>query len=204
MGKCLGRILVFQALFIVVFATAACNKSKKLANDAVPQAPNNGGGPPMGMGGPGRGGPKSPIDEVMVKLFRGPQSLKDSIGRELSSDAPPWESIQQQANEVAQLTASLAKYDPPKGSKESWTKHTSSFSKTGASLASAAEHKNKTDALAAHGALAKSCQACHQEHRGGPGGPGGRMRPPGGFGPPGGPPGPPPGPPPGGPPGGQQ
>jgi hypothetical protein len=194
MGKRLGRVLVFQALFVVVFTAAACNKSKKLNNDAVGQAPNEGGGPPMGMGG-GPGRPKSPIGEIMVKLFGEPgrpQSLKDSIGRELNSASPPWESIQPQAKEVAQLTASLAKYDPPKGSKESWTRHTASLSETGASLASAAEHKNKTDALAAHGALSKSCMACHREHRGGPGGPGGMMRP-GGFGPPGGPPGPPPG-----------
>src|SRR5262249_49830875 len=146
--------------------------------------------------------------DIMTKLFRGPQSLKDSIGRELNTHSPAWDSIQPQAKEVSQLTASLAKYDPPKGSKESWTKHTSSLSETGATLASAAEHKNKADALAAYGVLSdnKSCMSCHREHKGGPGGPG-MMGRPGGFGPPGGPrgaPGGPPGPPPGGPPGGQQ
>jgi hypothetical protein len=196
MGKRLGRILVFPALFVVVLAAAACNKSKKLNNDAVGQAPNGGGGPPMGMGG-GPGGPNSPVHEVMVKLFKGQPSLNEAIGRELSSDSPPWDSIQPQAKEIAQLTASLVRYDPRRGTKESWTKHTASFSETGASLASAAEHKDKTAALAAHGALSKSCMACHREHKGGRGGPGGMMRPPGGFGPPGGPPGPPPGGPPG-------
>lgn len=179
MGKRLGRILGFLALLAVVVAGPACNKSKN--DDPVGQAFGNGGGPPLGMsGGPGR--PHGPIGQTMTKLFKGPQSLKDSIGRELKSDTPAWETIQPQAKEFAQLAASLSKYDPPKGSKESWTKQISSFAESATALERAADAKDKDSAVATHAALTdnKTCKACHQAHKGGPGG----FGPPGRFGPP--------------------
>jgi hypothetical protein len=184
MGMRRGRVLAFATLVVVVIANSACNKSK--TDDAVGQAFGNGGGPPAGMfGGPGR--PHGPIREAMTKLFKGPQSLKDSISRELNSDSPAWETIQPQTKEFAQLAASLSKYDPPKGSKDSWTKLTDTFAKSAAALEHAADAKNKEDALTAHAALTENqtCKACHQAHRGGPGGMIGR---PGGFRGPGGPP----------------
>lgn len=177
MGKCLGRVLVFALLLAVLAAAPACNKSNN--NDQVNQGVGNGGGP-----WPGAGGPKTPTGEIMTKLGKGPQSLTETIGRELNTDPPPWDTIGPQTKEYAQLAASLSKYDPPKGSKESWTKQSASFAESAAALDRASGAKDKDAALAAHGALTKSCMACHREHRAGPGG----RRRPGGFGPPGGPP----------------
>ncbi|HTU91105.1 MAG TPA: hypothetical protein VMF69_13590 [Gemmataceae bacterium] len=162
MGKRLGRVLVFAALLAVVAAGSACNKSQN--ENAV------GGDPPPGRGGPGR--PRGPIGEVMTKLFKGQPSLKDSIGQELNSDSPSWETIQPQTKECAQLTASLSQYDPPKGSKESWTKKTASLSESAAALDRAAQAKDKDAARSAYETFSNSnsCKACHLAHRGGPGG----------------------------------
>lgn len=177
MGKRLRRVLVFSVLLGVSVVGPACNKSKN--DEAVGQGFGTGGGPPPGIiGGPGRS--RGPIGQAMAKLFKGSQSLKDSIGRELNSDSPSWETIQPQVKEFAQLVASLSKYDPPKGSKDSWMKMTASFSESASALERAAEAKNKDDAVAAHAAVSESqtCKACHQAHRGGPGG---RMGRPGGI-----------------------
>lgn len=172
----LCRVVGFHALLAVVLAAAACNKTKN--NDS------GGGGPGPGMvGGPGRGGPggpPTPIGEIMIKLSKGPAALTP-IGKELKTDPPPWDSIQPQAKEYAQLTASLGKYDPPKGSKESWTKLTGEYAATANELDRAAAAKDKDAAVAAHTKLTQSCVACHNEHKAGKGRPGG-------FGPPGGPP----------------
>jgi hypothetical protein len=140
----------------------------------------------------------------MTKLTKGPNSLTPVIEKELNSDAPPWETIQGQTKEFAQLAAAMGKNTPPKGHMESWEKLTSAYTEWASDLDAAAQAKSKDAALEAHGKLAGSCMACHREHRemrkGGGGPPG--FGPPGGppgFGPPGGPPGsgPPGGPPPG-------
>ncbi|MHB1424639.1 MAG: hypothetical protein ACYC3I_15835 [Gemmataceae bacterium] len=182
--QCLKRVLAGGAMLAVVVAVSACNKSK--TNDAVGQGSNNGGGSPPGMAGRGPGRPRGPIFEIMTKLGRGPQSLTNVIGRELSEEpVPPWDKIQPQAKEYAQLAASISKYDPPKGDKESWQRLSASFSRTATDLEHAAEKKDKKSALAAHEALNTSCKECHNAHKGGP------QR---GFGPPrgsGGPPEPP-------------
>jgi hypothetical protein len=180
MGKRLGRALGLAVLLAIVVVGSACNKNKNA--DVVSQV-GDGGGPPAGMDGgpPGMmGGPRSrgPIGQTMAKLFKGRPSLKDSIGQELNSDSPSWDTIQPQTKEFAELTASLSKYDPPKGSKESWTKLTTAFSEQATALDRAAAAKNKNDALTAHSTISESCKACHDAHRGGSGGR--RMRP-GGF-----------------------
>ncbi len=170
MGKCLERVLVFGLLLAALVTAPACNKSNN--NDQVNPGSGNGGPWPDG------GGPKTPIGEIMTKLGKGPQSLTETLGRELKAEPPPWDTIAPQAKEYAQLTASLSKYDPPKGSKESWTKQTASFAESAAALDRAADAKDKDAALAAHVALTKSCMACHREHRMGPGGMKGRGGPP--------------------------
>jgi hypothetical protein len=169
---------ILPLAFLAVFG--ACNK----ATDTGPvgQGPQ-GGRPGMGPGGPmGAPGGRSPISDIMVKLTKGPQSLTPRLGQELQEDPPAWETIQPQAKEFAELASSMSKYDPPKGSKESWAEHTGSYAKSAEALNKAAQSKDKEGALAAHSELASACKACHQEHRMGPGGPGG-------FGPRGGPPG---------------
>jgi hypothetical protein len=190
MRERLRRRLVFTSLLVLLIGVAACNKNK--SSDQASQGSGNAAGSPPGMtGGPGGGpgGSHGPIGEIMAKLTKGPQSLTNVLGRELKEEPPPWDKIQPQTKEYAQLAASMSKYDPPKGDKESWTKLTGSFSKSATDLEHAAEAKNKTDALAAHQALTTSCKACHDAHRPGPGGRGGL--PPGGFRGPGGPPRPP-------------
>jgi hypothetical protein len=131
----------------------------------------------------------------MTKLGKGPNALTPTLGNELKADPPAWETIQGQTREYARLAADMAKYDPPKGSKESWAKHTGDYAESASELDKAAQARDKAAALAAHGELARSCMGCHREHRVMMGPPGGG--PPGGF-----PGGPPPGfgPPPGGPP----
>jgi len=178
MGRRLGLFLGLAVLSAVVVAGLGCSKSK--SNDAIGRGLGNGGGPPAGMDFGGPAGPRGPIREAMAKLFKGPQSLKDTIGRELNSASPAWETIQPQAKEFAQLAASLSQHSPPKGGKDSWMKLTDAFAKSAATLDRAVEAKNKGEALAAHAALSnnQTCRECHQAHRGGPG----RMGP-GPFGP---------------------
>lgn len=168
MAKRIGRVLLFQTLLVLLVGVAACNKNK--SSEQANQGGGTAGGPPPNMpGGPGR--PHGPIGEAMTKLAKGPQSLNAQIGNELKTEPPPWDTIQPQAKEFAQLSASLEQYDPPKGDKESWKKQTAAFAKTARDLEHAAEAKNKADALAAHQMLQTSCKACHNAHRGGPGGP---------------------------------
>ena len=79
----------------------------------------------------------------MAKLGKGPQSLTIVIGKELEEEpTPPWDKIQPQAKEYAELAASMSKYDPPKGDKESWQKLTASFTKSANDLER--ERRNKT------------------------------------------------------------
>lgn len=180
MGRRLERALGFAVLLAVVVVGSACNKQ-----NADPVVQGNSEGVPPGMRFGGRGGP---IREAMMKLFKGRPSLKDSIGQELNGDSPSWDTIQPQTKEFAELAASLSKYDPPKGSKDSWEKLTASFSKEAAALDHAAAAKNKDEALGVYSRLSdnQTCKACHQAHKGGPGG--GMGMPPGGFRRPGGPP----------------
>ena len=121
------------------------------------------------------------------------------IGAELKAEKPAWETIQPQTKEYAQLAADMAKHDPAKGSKESWSKLAAEYAGLATELDKAAQAKDKAAATAAQEDLASSCMACHRQHRGGPGGgmgPGMGRRgggPPGRRGgpPPGGPDGPP-------------
>jgi cytochrome c556 len=130
--------------------------------------------PPPGGGAPG-------IRQIMGKVAKGPNSLNALLGAELKEASPPWETIQTQTKEYAQLAKELGTYDPPKGSKESWSKQTAAYAETAADLDKAAQAKDKDAAVAAHGELSNSCMACHREHRGGPGrgGPGMMGGPPG-------------------------
>src|SRR3954469_25753472 len=155
----LRRPLLCGAVAAVVLAAAACNKTK----NSTPV-----------IAGPGPGGPgaSSPIREIMVKLTKGPQSLTPMIGEELKADPPPWDTIQPQAKEFAELAAKMGQYDPPKGDKDSWAKLTSEYTASATALDQAAQAKDKDAALTAHDALTHSCMACHREHRmmRGPGG----------------------------------
>ena len=187
------RDAVFLSL-LPVLSLSGCGDSGGNAVQVDPPNPAPGGPPPMGPGGGSGSNPA--IKEAMVKLGRGPNSLTPTLGKELKETPPPWDAIGPQASEYAKLTASIVGESPTRGDKESWSKLAKAYADSAAELDKAAQARDVTAALAAHGSLTNSCMACHRVHRAmGPGGPGGRGGP---GGPPGGPGGPPPG---GGPPG---
>src|SRR5690242_20455703 len=161
------RRVVLPVVLGFLLASAACNKEK----NQLSQGPSGG---PGGMPG-GGGGPPSPIGQSMKKM----QGLSKGVGRELTqSETLSWDTIQTQTKEYAQEAASLGKYDPPKGDKDSWAKLTASFASSAENLDKAATAKDKDATQAAQAVLNKSCMGCHSAHRGGPGGgmgrPGGR------------------------------
>jgi hypothetical protein len=128
-------------------------------------------GPAPGGNPPGGGGPPSEISRIMGKLGRGPMALTNVLREELDAEPPPWDKIQPQAKEYAQLAAALGQSEPPKGSKESWAKQTAAYAAAAAALDRAAQAKDRAAAKEAHDTLSNSCMACHREHRGmaGPG-----------------------------------
>jgi cytochrome c556 len=129
------------------------------------------GGPPPGPGGPpGKGASSPEIRAIMVKLNKGLSSLGTVIGEALKAEKPAWETIQPQTKEYAQLAGDLAKHEPAKGSKESWTKLAGEYAGLAKELDKAAQAKDKAAASAAQEDLGASCMACHRQHRGGPGG----------------------------------
>jgi hypothetical protein len=105
------------------------------------------------------------VKDIMVKLNKGPTCLTVSLKKGLQQNKPDWDDIQTQAKEYADLTAALAKADPPLGSKGSWAKLTKNYAETASALATAADKKNKTAALTAHQRLTQACMACHRVHR---------------------------------------
>jgi hypothetical protein len=123
--------------------------------------------PPAVPGGmPVAGGSATPgIKQLMGKLAKGPGSLTLVIGNELSQNPPPWETIQGQTKEFAQLASEMGKYNPPKGAKQSWIKLTTAYAGSASDLDRAAEAKDKDAARVAHDQLKNSCNACHRQHR---------------------------------------
>jgi hypothetical protein len=143
----------------------------------------------LAPGGPGPAATPG-IRQIMRKLNQGPNSLTPLLKSELGQSPPPWETIQAQTKEFAALAADLSKFDPPRGTKESWEEMARAYAESAADLNKAALAKDAGAALSAHGDLENACMSCHRQHRrmGGP--PGGMGGPPGGpgrGGPPGGP-----------------
>ncbi len=130
------------------------------------------GGP--GPGGPGRGpggGRQSPIRKIMVKIDdRRPEGLTKAIKTELEAAQPDWPTLEKQAGEYAGLATELGTYDPPRGTKEAWTRLTVALNASATDLERAARAKKKDDAVAASQRLSGSCMECHREHRRQPGG----------------------------------
>lgn len=189
----LPGLRVLSICLIAFMLAGGCGEGD--GDDQGPPSPPGAAGEVPG-GGPGSGAPG--IKQIMIKLAKGPNSLTPVIGKELGENPPPWETIQAQTKEYAQSASEMGKYDPPKGTKESWITLTKAFAGLAADLDRAAAAKNKENARTAHDQLKNSCTACHDEHRkkgrGGGGPPGfGRGGPPSGG---------PGGPPPGGPPAG--
>ena len=151
MRRLFNRSLAFHVVLVMILVVGACKKPKEDAS--TNNGPPSGG--PMGRG-PMGGGASTPIKEIMVKIAKPPQSLTSLIGKELETEPLAWDTIQAQTKEFVQLAGSLAKYDPPKGTKESWTKLTADYNNSVVALEKAAQAKNKDKAMAAHKILAES------------------------------------------------
>jgi hypothetical protein len=104
--------------------------------------------------------------EIMGKLNKGPKSLTQVLGRELRAPQPPWDEIQNQTREYVTLTTDLCKCEPSKGEADSWAKFTKQYVEAAHALDGAAEKKDKSAAMAAHGRITRACAACHRAHRG--------------------------------------
>ena len=202
------RTILASAVSAGLLCWAGCDSGSNepgAANVVNSPAPGGPGGPPSGgVGGPGGpggpGGRSSPLRNLMRKLDdRRPDGLTKAIVDGLKPEQPDWATLETKAGEYVQATSEMAKYDPPRGSKESWTKLTSAFHESATDLEKSIRAKKRDDAVTASSHLSNSCMECHREHRRMPGGgfgPRGGGPPPGGGSPPGG------GPPPGGPPSG--
>jgi len=206
MTRTVPEAMRLSILLTFLIAAAGCDPNPGGPSAPAPDAASGKGAAPAKRNSmnPGVLSKSTPeLKKIMQRVGRGPDALNSALGKALKAEPPAWEAIQSQTKEYAQLAADMSKYEPAKGSKESWAKNTEAFASSAAELDTAARAKDKDAALAAHQQLSNSCSSCHREHRmapggGGPGGPGGG---PGGFrgGPPGGGP-PPDGPPPDGPP----
>jgi hypothetical protein len=176
------RFLAPPLVATVLLAFAGCGSSEDPNAPPVPPGADAGpGGPGPGGPGPGgRGGAPSGISKVMSKRSNGVDYLTPLIGKALEADPPAWDTIEPQAKEYAKLAKTLPDSEPPRGSKESWTKLATAFATTAESLDKAVSAKDRNAALDAHARLTESCMECHREHRrmmGPPGG--GRMGGPG-------------------------
>ena len=205
MIRVLERALLLPFLLALLIAVTGCSEENQ--NEAGITPPPRPGGP--GMAGPGPAGKAASnpqLKEIMTKIGKGPQALQGSLGEALKQAQPAWDVIQGKTKEYALFTADLGKHDPVKGTKDSWSKLTKTFSESAAELNQEAQAKDQQKTQVALDAMGSSCMSCHREHRvmgpgggmgrgmgpGGPGGmgmpPGGGFRPPGGGGGPGGPP----------------
>jgi hypothetical protein len=104
--------------------------------------------------------------EIMGKLNKGPKSLTQLVGKELRAAQPPWDEIQNQTREYVTLTTDLCKCEPKKGEADSWAKLTKQYAEAAQALDGAAQKKDQSAAMAAHGRITRSCAACHRAHRG--------------------------------------
>ena len=172
------KLIASSVMGLAVLAFAGCGGGDGGEPNAPPVA-GGAGAPPDGPGPGGPGGPPSEIRKIMSKRSNGVDYLTPLLGKELEADPPDWGTVQPQAKEYARLTSTLAEYDPPRGSKESWTKLATAFAGMAEALDKAATAKDRDAALDAHSRLTESCMECHREHRrmgpGGGGPPGGRM-----------------------------
>jgi hypothetical protein len=101
----------------------------------------------------------------MARLGMGERALTAVIGAGLDAAPPPWETLQTQAQEYAELAAELARSEPRRGSPAAWAKQTAAYAAAAAALDRAARARDRAAARAAHGRLTAACLGCHREHR---------------------------------------
>ena len=160
MTRSLRRVPTLVVVLALPLLLAGCGKPK-----AADQAAD---GPPGGRQGPfGRQGREdSKVRQVMNRIGRGSQSLNSQLQREVKETSLNWDKIQPQAAELVHLATDLLGTEPQRGSKESWTKQTTSFVDRAKALDKAAQAKDVKGVQTAHAEIAQSCTECHRVHRG--------------------------------------
>jgi hypothetical protein len=159
----LFRVALALPVLLTVVALGGCGGStNESATDKTAPGVTGAAPPPPGEPAPAEAAPipdvtvgtgSSPtIKEIMGKLTKGPSSLTPIIGEELEAENPPWETLQAQTKEFAQLASSMGKNTPPKGHQGSWEKLTSAYAEWASDLDEAIQAKNKSAALEAHSA----------------------------------------------------
>ena len=109
--------------------------------------------------------PAMTVKDIMNRLNKGPGALTTVLKKELQNGTPAWPDIQKQTKEYVELVSVLGQSEPPKGESTSWTRMTGQYASVAKELDAAAEHQDRSAALAAHGKLVKTCNACHKAHR---------------------------------------
>jgi len=105
------------------------------------------------------------IKEVMARLHKGANCPLILVKKELQGAQVDWDDVQKTSKEFVVLGGALAKNNPPRGARDSWTKLTRQYLEAAQALDAAAKKKDKTAALAAQAKLAGSCASCHKAHR---------------------------------------
>lgn len=106
------------------------------------------------------------IKKAMQVLHKGANSPLATLKKSLASDSPNWKQVQDKTKDFVILGASLAKNDPPKGEKASWTKLADSYFSHSKAMDDAAKKEDLKGTRDAFKTLSTSCMACHKAHKG--------------------------------------
>ena len=117
-------------------------------------------------GSAGAGDEAASIKDIMGKLHKGAKGSFSQVKAQLKSDSPDWAMIKGEAKEIDSLSASLAKFDPPKGDASAYKALAANYHKTAMALDAAAEKEDLGAAKAAVTKLSASCKECHSAHKG--------------------------------------
>lgn len=104
------------------------------------------------------------IHDIMSKSNKR-NGLKDQVVNEARKPNPNWATVQTKAKELAELSESLPKNSPPRGSEESWKKLAKEYVEAVKEMREAADKKDKAKVLAANTKLTQGCKTCHDLHQ---------------------------------------
>jgi hypothetical protein len=113
-----------------------------------------------------QGDKPSELRDTMKKIGDGSSGLYTKLGRELRDEEPAWDDARKYSQEIARLTAGLAKYTPPQGEKASFEKLAKAFAVEAAALDQAVAKRDRATAFAAWKKIeTQTCASCHKVHR---------------------------------------